>query len=175
MTETDVDTYGFLSGGTSGLIKSAELHSWREPFPSVPDPILVSWEPGSLGMRSSILRHNLLRDFVVDNQALQVLLREAGGDIRVYAKMVADGTELSVLQVTSVLDVVDIDRSIPSRYTWADISFPYISKSYDSVIEGRIFKVPNPGVGMSVFVGDSIKRACESNGITGWLFNEVLS
>jgi hypothetical protein len=172
---SSIDSYGFLTGGDSDLTARIVSHSWQEPFPVVHDPIPASWEPGSLGVRPNVLRHNLLRDFVVDDPALEFFARQAVDDIRIYAKLSLDGEVLSVLQVTSMLDVVDIDKSIPSEYSWADISYPYISDTYNSVTENRIFKVPNPGVGLSVFVGSGIRRAWESEGLTGWSFDEVLS
>jgi hypothetical protein len=174
IVENDVDSYGFLTGADGDLAASIARHPWPEPFPAVEHQVAVSWEPGSLGIRPNILRHNLIGDFVVDDRALEFFIQKAGPDIKAFARLLLDGTTFSALQVTSVLDVVGVARSVPSEYSWADFSYPYISPAFDSVIENRIFRVPNRGFGLPVFVGNEIKRAFESEGLTGWVFNEVL-
>jgi hypothetical protein len=171
--EADVEPYGWLISDDDSLLARAVEHRWAAPFPDIPEPIPVTWEPGELLIKPNIFRHNLLRDFAVDDKALQVITAAVGTGIRVYAKLLLGDSELSVIQATEVLDVVDVGNSIPSEYSWSDFSFPHIPEDYDLLTDKKFFRVPNRGADLSVFLGDAVKRACDQAGLTGWLYYET--
>lgn len=168
--DSDEDEYGFLWGGDELLPAAPAFHRWCEPYPLIERPLEFTWEHGSSGLRPNVFDHNLLRDFVCDRQSLQLLQNLAGSDIRVLGRGFLDGDELSIVQVTTVLDVVDESRSIPSPYSWARIEFPHIPRENGEKIHRRIFRVPSPELFLMVLVGDDIKRAFEESGLRGWRF-----
>src|SRR5215469_9241860 len=173
MLELDVDSYGFLVGGDDRLQVNPALHSWLRPYPRIPDPLAVSWEPGTLAVRPNIYKHNLLRDFVVDSAAFDLLARVINDGFQVYGKMMLDGNELSVVQATETLDVVDEGLSLRSEFLRDDIAFPHIPKENNTATMNKIFRVPNRGLPLSVFVGDGVKQAYDKAGLTGWLFHRT--
>jgi hypothetical protein len=173
LIEPEVNAYGFLCGGDEFLSVDVTTYGWDEPYPIIKRPLAVSWTPGELSTEPRIFHHNLLRDFVVDDGALGVLTSAVDGGFRIYAKLVLESVELSVVQVTETLDVVDIEKSIPSEYSWAEFSFPHISESRYSVTDNKIFRVPNRGFGLWFFVGNAVKQAYDDAGLTGWLFHEA--
>lgn len=124
-------------------------------------------------MKPNIFRHNLFRDAVVDARALDVLDAATSGRIRSYATVVLDGVELHAIQAIDVLDVVDIELSLPSDYSWSDFSFPHIPESSEFLTRDKVFRVPNRGASFSVFIGSSVKRACEDAGLVGWIYHEA--
>jgi len=124
-------------------------------------------------MKPNIIRHNLLRDFAVDELALGTLASAVESTITVYARLVVDGVTFFVIQATTVLDVVNVQQSVRSEYAWQEFAFPHIPESCDSVTDRKFFRVPNKGAGLSTFVGNRIKQAYDEAGLTGWLFNEA--
>jgi hypothetical protein len=173
LVEPDVNDYGFLSGGDELLPVEATVHEWHEPYPVIERPLGVSWVPGKVAAKPRIFHHTLLRDLAVDERALGVFASMVEDELRIYAKLVLGSGELSVVQATEVLDVVDVERSTPSEYSWADVSFPHIPEKYNSVTNNKIFRVPNRGLGLSFFVGNAVKQAYDDAGLTGWLFYEA--
>ncbi len=173
MLELDVDSYGFLVGGDDRLQVNPAFHSWLLPYPHIPDRLAVSWEPGTLAVRPNIYAHNLLRDFVADSAAFDVLARVIDDGFLVYGKMMLDGNELSVVQATETLDVVDESLSLMSEFRRDDIAFPHIPEENDTATMNKIFRVPNRGLSLSVFVGDGVKQAYDEAGLTGWLFHST--
>lgn len=170
--EPDVNSYGYLVGGDDLLTVDAADHHWAEPYPPIERPVRFRWEPGDLGTRPNLFRHNLLRDVVCDETALRVL-REAAepGDLHVIATgSLDDGTRLTVVQATTVLDVVDEERSIPSQYSWARIQFPHIREDQREATRRRVFRVPYRELTTMVLVGDEVKAAVEKAGLRGWVF-----
>lgn len=168
--EPDVDVYGFLHGGDELLPTAPAFHRWHEPYPLIETPLEFTWEHGSSGLRPNVFHHSLLSDFVCDRLALQLLQQLAVRDIRVLGRGFLDGEELSIVQVTAALDVVDESHSIPSPYSWARISFPHIPRETGENVRRRIFRVPNPELSLMVLVGDDIKRDFEGRGLRGWRF-----
>lgn len=173
MLELDVDSYGFLVGGDDRLQVSPALHSWWHPYPHIPDRLAVSWEPGALTVRPNIYAHNLLRDFVADSVAFDVLARVIDNGFHVYGKMMLDGNELSVIQAAETLDVVDESLSLTSEFRRDEIAFPHIPEENDTATMNKIFRVPNRGLSLSVFVGEGVKQAYDEAGLTGWLFHST--
>lgn len=173
LIEPDVNAYGFLYGGDEFLPTDAATYGWDKPYPVIKRALAVSWTPGDLSAQPKIFHHNLLRDFVVDERVLGVFTSAVDGDFWVYAKLVLGNKELSVVQATETLDVVDVEKSIPSKHPWADISFPHIPESCNSVTDNKIFRVPNRGLGLSFFIGNAVKQAYDEADLTGWLFHEA--
>jgi hypothetical protein len=173
LIEPDVNAYGFLHGGDEFLPTDATTYGWDKPYPMIKRPLAVSWAPGELSAAPRIFHHNLLRNFVVDEGVLGVFTSAMDGDFRIYAKLILGSAELSVVQVTETLDVVDVEKSVPPKYPWADVSFPHIPDSCYSVTDNKIFRVPNRGLGLSFFVGNAVKEACDDANLTGWLFHEA--
>jgi hypothetical protein len=173
LIEPDVNAYGFLYGGGEFLQADATTYGWDNPYSVIQRPLAVSWVPGELSVEPKIFHHNLLRDFVVDERVLGVFTSAVGGDFRIYAKLVLGSVELSVVQVTEKLDAVNVEKSVPSKYPWADVSFPHIPESCYSVTDNKMFRVPNRGLGLSFFVGNAVKQAYDDSGLTGWLFHEA--
>jgi hypothetical protein len=173
LVEPDVDAYGFLYGGDEFLPTDTATYRWDKPYPMIKRPLAVSRMPGELSAEPKIFHHNLLRDFVVDEGVLGVFTSAVNGDFRIYAKLVLGSVELSVVQATETLDVVDVEKSVPSKYPWAEVSFPHIPERCYSVTDNKIFRVPNRGLGLSFFVGNAVKQAYDDAGLTGWLFHEA--
>jgi hypothetical protein len=169
VVELDVNAYGFLYGGDE-VVSADAKHDLRRPFPPVSERLKFSWEAGSRPDKPNVFQHNLLRDFVCDATALRVLREIAEPDLHVVASGELDGEELTVVQATSILDVVDEERSIPSEYSWARIQFPHIPKEAEPRVERRIFRVANRDLWSMVFFGDAVKAAVEEAGLRGWTF-----
>jgi len=102
-----------------------------------------------------------------------VLARVIDDGFQVYGKMMLDGNELSVVQATETLDVVDESLSLMSEFRRDDIAFPHILEENDTATMNKIFRVPNRGLSLSVFVGDGVKQAYDEAGLTGWLFHST--
>ena len=174
IVEADLESYGWLASDDESMLPQTVNHLWEVPFPVIPEPLPVTWKPGELLVKPNIFRHGSLRDFAVDEEALQVITATVDGEITVYAKLLLEGVELSVIQATQVLDVVDVENSIPSEYSFSDFSFPHIPEDRDSVTDKKFFRVPNHGaVSLAVFLGNAVKRACDEAGLTGWLYYEA--
>jgi hypothetical protein len=165
--EHDVNTYGYLYGGDELFSVDTAQHHWEEPYPVVDGHLGLTWDPGDSGRKPNIFMHNLLRDFFCDRRAYQLLVDLVGDDLRVIAHGDLDGAELTVVQATTVLAVVDEERSIPSEYSWARFSFPHIREEAGALTENRIFRVPYPELSLLVLAGDSVRTALESAGISG--------
>ncbi|MEU6090395.1 hypothetical protein ABZ865_27035 [Streptomyces sp. NPDC047085] len=173
VTEADVDAYGFLYGGEESLSVDLTSHRWSDPYPPVRKALEFSWEAGELGRKPNIFKHNLLRDVVCDELALNALRSIAGRDVHVYARASLDGEELSVVQATTVLDIVDETRSIPSPYSWARVSFPHISREKGERVRRRVFRVANPELSLLVLIGDQVKAEIEAQQVRGWSFERA--
>jgi hypothetical protein len=132
-----------------------------------------SWDPAPLGRKPNVFRHNLLRDFVCDSRAFRVLNDVAKNDIHVIGWGDLEGDDMVAVQVTSILDVIDEERSILSEYSWARISFPHISNEVDALTNNRIFRLPNRELSLLVLAGESAKSAIENAGITGWRYERA--
>jgi hypothetical protein len=171
--EADVEPYGWLISDDDSLLPKSINHRWEEPFLLITEPLLATWEPGELLVKPNIFRHDILRDFAVDDKALRVITVAMGKEPWTYAKVLLDDVELSVIQATEVLDVADVENSIPSNSAYSDFSFPHIPEIHDAFTSAKIFRLPNRGFSLSVFVGDAVKRACDEAGLTGWLYYEA--
>lgn len=164
LVEADVDAYGFLFGGVESAPPGGMVYEFGD------EEIDVEWERGDAGSLPNVFRHNLIRDFVVDEVALRVLRAVAGDDLTVNVTLRLDGRVLFAVQAKPVLDVVDEARSIPSDYSWAKIGYPHIdAERWDSLC-GRVFHLPYPELATTVVVGAKVRDAYGQAGLTGWRF-----
>jgi hypothetical protein len=53
------------------------------------------------------------------------------------------------------------------------MEFPHIPEAAEKLITRRIFRVPNVGMSLSVFVGDEVRQTLIDQGIQGFLFIEA--
>lgn len=171
--EADVESYGWLMSDNDELLADVTEHDWLKPFPVVAESMSATWEPGDSAAKPNIFYHSLFRDFAVDDKAFRVLEAAVSGQLWSYAALRCDGSELRAVQAVDVLDVVDIGASIPSEFAWSDFSFPHIPESSEPFTRDKLFRVPNRGASLSIFIGNSVKRACEAAGLTGWLYHET--
>ncbi|TVZ01823.1 hypothetical protein EAS64_30730 [Trebonia kvetii] len=172
--EADVEAYGFLASDDDELLARVMERRWAEAFPVITEPLQVTWEPGESLVKPNIFRHNLLRDLAVDGVALRALDAAVDGGLKPYARLLVDGTEFSVVQATKVLDVVDVGSSIPPDYSWQEFAFPHMPPLHDPMTDRQFFRVPNRGWDLSVFMGNSVKHACDQAGLTGLLYCEAV-
>ena len=169
VVETDVERFGYLHGGVESIPPLATVeHPWTTPFPTLVDDVEFTWEPGSSPTRPNVLHHNLLRDFACDLTTYRFLEELLRGQLHVVARGHCADAPLVVLQATDVLDVVDVERSIPYQYASGGVSFPHIPPEREGVVRGRFFRVPNPGLSLTVLVADDVAQEIQRAGITGW-------
>ena len=174
LLEPDVDGFGYLTGGDKAISTNTALHDWRTPYPVIAETLSFTWAPGDLGRKPEVFAHNLLRDLVLAPAALRVLREVAPGDIRVIAHGVLDAQQLVVVQATSVLDVVDLARSV--RGPDPDVvDFPRIPAEREAELARRLFRVPNKGQTLSVYAGDELKQAWEVNDVRGLNYLRVVT
>ncbi|GIH20621.1 hypothetical protein Raf01_87930 [Rugosimonospora africana] len=50
---------------------------------------------------------------------------------------------------------------------------PHSPADRESLVEGRFFRVPDPGLSLTILVADDIKEAIERAGIRGWRFTRA--
>lgn len=62
--------------------------------------------------------------------------------------------------------------TIDSRWR-GGITFPHIPPAAEKLVARRIFRVPNVGMNLSVFVGDEVRLALTEQGIQGFEFVEA--
>jgi hypothetical protein len=171
--ETDVETYGLLASDDDELLARVMAHRWTEAFPLITQPLQVTWEPEQSLVKPNVFYHNFLRDFAVDGMAFRALDAAIDGGLKPYARLLVDGTEFSVVQATKVLDVVDVGSSIPADYSWQEFAWPHMPPAHDPVTDRQFFRVPNRGWDLPVFMGNSVKQACDAAGLTGLLYYEA--
>ena len=174
LLEPDVDGFGYLTGGDKAITTDTALHDWRTPYPVIAETLSFTWAPGDLGRRPEVFAHNLLRDLVLAPAALRVLREVAPDDIRIIAYGVLDGQHLVVVQATSVLDVVDLARSVPGSDPGV-VNFPCIPAEREPELARRLFRVPNKGQTLSVYAGDELKQAWEANDVRGLNYVRVVT
>jgi hypothetical protein len=159
LVEADVNNFGYLYSDVEIATGGAEAGRSE-----------VHWEAGATGRRPNIFRHNVLRDFVCDETALHVLGGISGADLRVVARLDLGGLPLTAVCADSVLDVVDVSRSIPSDYSWAQVGFPHIRQELWDELGSRIFHLPYPELSTNVLVGARVCDAYRTAELAGWTF-----
>jgi hypothetical protein len=174
LVNLDVDNYGYLTGSDEYVSAlDVATHNWLEPYPQIDHELRFGWVPGEGNVKPDAYRHNLLRDFACSARALKVLNELASGDLRLIASGRLGDDALSVIQAVSVLDVVESDKSLYGNNSWGGMEFPHIPEAADKLITRRIFRVPDVGMSLSVFVGDEVRQTLIDQGIQGFLFIEA--
>jgi hypothetical protein len=170
MIDFELERWGILLGGDREFPEDPTFHNWFEPYPLIDASLTFRWDRGEEGKPPKVFWHNLLRDFVCDRETFRVLEDVVGQDLRVIGHGRLRKQELVAVQVVGLLDVVDEGRSIPSKYSWAKVSFPHIGHETDDLTDRRMFRVPTKGLVLSYFVGESVRRALDDAGVTGWRY-----
>jgi hypothetical protein len=174
VVETDVNRYGFLCGPETSIPASVTVeHSWLKPFPTVDGRLEMVWERGTSRRQPDVFQHNLLRDFVCDTSTHRLLNGLVRGGLHVVAHGRCEERELVVLQVTTVLDVVDAACSTPAQYGLGALKFPHIPADKEPIVEGTFFRVPDVGLSLTILVADDVKEAVQRTGIRGWQFTRA--
>jgi hypothetical protein len=172
MVQLMVDEYGYLVGGEDLFPVDTTDHDWDWPYPPYNGDAKFSWRRGELATHPSFFRHPEIRDWVCDETAISILLDEAPHDIHVIGHGSLDGKKLTVVQATTILDIVDRESSIVDKYpSYEVLRFPVFRRGSKEVIESRVFRVP--GSYIDVFMGKHIQSALEDAGLTGLRFAPV--
>jgi hypothetical protein len=172
MAELLVDEYGFLFGGEEAFPVDVTEHDWESPYPKFDASARFEWEAGELGAEPNIFRHPEIRDWVCDGVAWSVLSRVAPLDVRLLGQGYLGVKELHVVQVVTMLDVVDVDASVVADYgSYRVIEFPSFRDGCDDEIRSRIFRIP--GSYTDIFLGDLLKSELDDAGIVGLGYSSV--
>jgi hypothetical protein len=107
-----VDEYGYLTGGEDVFPVDTIDHDWETPYPRYDGVAEFTWEAGELGEQPGVFRHPEIRDWACDEQGWSVLQRTSPGDFHLIGEGRLDGRRLLVLQVVTILDIVDREASI---------------------------------------------------------------
>jgi hypothetical protein len=118
----------------------------------------------------NVFHHNLLRDFVCDVATYHFLDDTVRSKLHVVAQGRCGESDLVVLQVTSVFDVVDASNSIKSEFDNMRLAFPHVPPDKEAIVRGNFFRVPNQGLSLKVLVADDVETAIVNAGIRGWRF-----
>ncbi|GIF24002.1 hypothetical protein Ate02nite_67320 [Paractinoplanes tereljensis] len=167
-----VDEYGFLFGGEEGFPVDVTEHDWESPYPTFVVPARFEWEAGGLGAEPNIFRHPEIRDWVCDDVAWSVLSKVAPSDPRLLGKGYLGEKELHIVQVVTMLDVVDVAASVVADYgSYRVIEFPAFRDGCDDEMRSRIFRIP--GLYTDIFLGDLLKSSLDEAGIVGLGYSPV--
>ncbi|MFF0152077.1 hypothetical protein [Micromonospora sp. NPDC005203] len=166
MTELMVNEYGYLLGGERSFPVDVVEHDWLKPYPQFEATVSFRWEAGDLLRRPNIFRHPEIRDWVCDDAAYSVLSGLAPHDLRVIGRGWLGDTPMHIVQVVSMLDIVDLDSSVIQDYgSYQVVDFPAFRRSADLDIGSRIFRVPGSYTGL--FIGDTIRDSLDGAKISG--------
>ena len=168
-----VDEYGYLTGGEATFPVDVIEHGWEStPYPPLSGIAEFDWEPGELGVQPGVFRHPEIRDWVCDETAWSVLSGAAGDDLHLIGAGDLDGKPLFVVQVITVLDIVDREESIIDTYpTYEILRFPAFRAGSEELVERRVFRVP--GSFPDVFIGARIREELDRAGVTGFNYAPV--
>jgi hypothetical protein len=167
VVDFDVDGYGYATGGEGFFPTPTAFHDWMTPYPTIPEWLELTWTPGDRHVLPDIMWHNQLRDFVCRGRARDVLAQFSGSDLHAVARGRLAGEDVTVVQAVAVLDVVDVEASIPSEFSWGGLTWPHIGPDTESVVARRVFRAPNPGLALTVLLRDEVYQALEEAGIPG--------
>lgn len=172
LVERDVDEYGCVDGDETLFPVGITEHDWTTPYPPVDRIIAFDWEPGEGSTKPDVFWYPQMDDWVCNERAYEVLTATAGGDIHTIARGTVDGDPVFLVQVKSILDVVDRERSIIERYpSYEILRFPAFKREAAEMVSSRVFRVP--GSLTMRFVGEQVKAALEAAEIKGLRFVAV--
>jgi len=173
LVELDVDNFGSLDGPEDTFPVSVVDHNWLGvPYPAVASVVSFEWEPGETADEPDVFWYPQMRDWVCSKRAYDLLAGVASSDLHVIAEGRLDVNPVFVVQVLSVLDVVDRENSIIDKYpSYEILRFPIFFRGASAAVASRIFRVP--GSTTMIFVGDTVKQAIDNAGIKGFRFTPV--
>lgn len=172
MAELLVNEYGYLFGGEEAFPIDVTDHDWESPYPKFGTPARFEWEAGELGIEPSIFRHPEIRDWVCDDAAWFVLSKVAPLDVRLLGKGHLGEKELHIVQVVTMLDVVNVDASVVADYgSYRAIEFPAFRDDRNGETRSRIFRIP--GSYTDIFLGELLKSSLDEAGIAGLRYSPV--
>jgi hypothetical protein len=167
LLKADVNEFGYLTGGDEAIVTKTAFHDWRSPYPPIEQDLAFTWVRGGQDSSPELFIHNLRRDFVLGPPMLDWLTGLVPNDLHMVAHGQLSSETMTVVQVTSVLDVVDLHRSVRQDPDSDIVDFPCIRPEAEPDIPLRMFRVPNRGQSLSVFVGDALRDLMDANGIRG--------
>ncbi len=172
LVELEVDDYGALDGPEESFPVNVVDHNWLGvPYPAVPAVVRFEWEPGDAGVAPDVFWYPQMRDWVCTEKAYETLTA-ASPDLHLVANGRLGEDPLFLVQILTVLDVVDRENSIIDRFpSYEILRFPAFSRSSRSLVENRIFRVP--GSATMIFMGERVKQAVEGAGVKGLGFVPV--
>lgn len=171
LVEKDVDEFGSVDAPEDPVpIEVVRDHDWLGvPFPAITSVVSFEWEPGEASEKPDVFWYPHMPDWVCSQRAYDVLMGVAASDLHLIAEGRLDGDPVFLVQVVSVLDVVDREHSIIDRYPGYEIlQFPTFFRSAAPTVASRIFRVPG-SVSMK-FMGETVKQAIENAGLKGLRF-----
>jgi hypothetical protein len=172
LVELDVDAFGVVDGPEELFPVNVIEHDWLSAsYPSVVEVVPFRWKPGENGNAPDVFWYPQMRDWVCSARAYETLTRTS-----LDLHLIADGRlgrdSVFVVQVLTVLDVIDPDSSIIDRYpSYQILRFPTFFRKFSSLVENRIFRIPESPT--MIFMGETVKLAVESSGIRGFDFTPV--
>lgn len=167
VVDFDVDGYGYVTGGEEFFPTPTTFHDWTTPYPAIAEELNLAWTPGDRRIMPDIMCHNQLRDLVCRGGASDVLAGFDSSDLHVVAHGRIAGDAVTIVQAVAVLDVVDIEQSIPSQFSWGGLDWPHIRPEMEGDVARRVFRVPNRGLTLTVLLGDQVHQALQAAGIRG--------
>lgn len=173
LVELDVDNFGSLDGSEGSFPVSVVDHNWLGvPYPAVASAVSFEWEPGEVAEAPDVFWYPQMRDWICSKRAYDLLAGMASSDLHLIAEGRLGENPVSVVQVLTVLDVVDRENSIIDRYpSYEILRFPTFFRSASAAVASRIFRVP--GSAAMIFMGEIVKQAIDTAGIKGFRFTSV--
>lgn len=173
LVELDVDDFGSLDGPEDSFPVSVVDHNWLGvPYPAVASVVSFEWEPGETADTPDVFWYPQMRDWVCSKRAYDVLAGAASPDLHLIAEGRLDESPVFVVQVVSVLDVVDRESSIIDRYpSYEILQFPTFFRSASATVASRVFRVR--GSATMIFMGETVKQAIDNAGIKGFRFTPI--
>src|SRR5262245_47565810 len=83
IAELMVDDFGALMAPEDAFPINAGLHDWTTPYPAMEAIVPFEWQPGSSGVKPNVFWCPLVRDFVCDEHAFELMSGIAPTDVSV--------------------------------------------------------------------------------------------
>ncbi len=174
LVEKDVNTFGSVDAPEDPFpIDVVMDHNWLGvAYPALASVVSFEWEPGETAEKPDVFWYPHMLDWVCSKRAYDVLTGVAASDLHPIAEGRLDGDPVFLVQVVSVLDVVDREHSIIDRYpSYEVLQFPTFFRSAAAMVASRIFRVP--GSVSMICMGETVKQAIEHAGLKGLNFIPV--
>lgn len=172
LVELDVDAFGVVDGPEELFPVNVIEHDWLgASYPSIDAIVPFRWKPGENGDAPDVFWYPHMRDWVCSERAYKTLTRTSP-DLHLIANGQLGRDPVFVVQVLTVLDVIDPEGSIVDRYPGYQIlRFPTFLRKFSPLVENRIFRIPQSPT--MIFMGETVKLAMETSAIHGFDFTPV--